>query len=132
VQVLHDYLVLSRRGLERDLRAIGGETDNLAMAELARHVAIRLDAGGRAPASASTHAGPALPLSPREHSILQLLAMGKTNKDIARELSVTPETVKTHMKRMFGKLNVSTRAQAVSKFLQADPPRFPSGAGPLR
>lgn len=58
------------------------------------------------------------PLSPREQTILQCLLEGKSNKTIARDLNVTPETIKTHLKRLFQKLNVSNRSQVVSKYYQ--------------
>jgi DNA-binding NarL/FixJ family response regulator len=54
-------------------------------------------------------------LSPRESAILELISKGLSNKQIARQLSITPETVKTHMKHVFAKLDVERRAQAVSK-----------------
>ena len=44
-----------------------------------------------------------------------LIAQGRSNKEIARTLSIAPETVKTHMKHIFTKLNVERRAQAVSR-----------------
>jgi LuxR family maltose regulon positive regulatory protein len=56
-------------------------------------------------------------LSPRERSVLVLLSEGRSNKDIARELSIAPETVKSHVKNIFGKLGVERRAQAVSRAL---------------
>jgi len=56
-------------------------------------------------------------LSPRERSVLALLSEGQSNKDIARALSIAPETVKTHVKNIFGKLGVERRAQAVSRAL---------------
>ena len=42
-----------------------------------------------------------------------LMGHGLTNKMIARQLSIAPETVKSHAKRIFLKLTVQTRAQAV-------------------
>jgi LuxR family maltose regulon positive regulatory protein len=54
-------------------------------------------------------------LSPRESDILGLIAEGLSNKEIARDLAIAPETVKSHMKHIFIKLNVVTRAQAVSR-----------------
>jgi len=54
-------------------------------------------------------------LSPRESDILRLIAEGLTNKEIARDLAIAPETVKSHMKHIFIKLNVERRAQAVSR-----------------
>jgi LuxR family maltose regulon positive regulatory protein len=55
------------------------------------------------------------PLSPRENDILRLIAEGLSNKEIARDLTITPETVKSHIKRIFIKLKVERRAQAVSR-----------------
>jgi DNA-binding CsgD family transcriptional regulator len=52
-------------------------------------------------------------LSPRERSILELIGHGLSNKAIARELGISPETVKSHIKNMFTKLGVERRAQAI-------------------
>jgi LuxR family maltose regulon positive regulatory protein len=54
-------------------------------------------------------------LSARESDILKLIAEGLSNKEIARNLAITPETVKSHVKHIFIKLNVEKRAQAVSR-----------------
>jgi LuxR family maltose regulon positive regulatory protein len=54
-------------------------------------------------------------LSPRETDILQLIAQGLSNKEIARSLDIGPETVKSHLKSVFTKLGVERRAQAVSR-----------------
>jgi ATP/maltotriose-dependent transcriptional regulator MalT len=53
-------------------------------------------------------------LSPREHSILRLMSCGLSNKRVAQELQIAPETVKSHVKGIFIKLAVQTRAHAVS------------------
>jgi len=53
-------------------------------------------------------------LSPREHSILRSMSYGLSNKRIAQELQIAPETVKSHAKGIFIKLAVQTRAHAVS------------------
>jgi DNA-binding NarL/FixJ family response regulator len=55
------------------------------------------------------------PLSTREGNILKLIAEGLSNKEIARNLAIAPETVKSHVKHIFIKLNVEKRAQAVSR-----------------
>jgi LuxR family transcriptional regulator, maltose regulon positive regulatory protein len=55
------------------------------------------------------------PLSVRESDIVKLIAEGLSNKEIARTLAITPETVKSHVKHIFIKLNVEKRAQAVSR-----------------
>jgi LuxR family maltose regulon positive regulatory protein len=54
-------------------------------------------------------------LSPRETDILTLIAEGLSNKEIARNLDIGPETVKSHLKSVFTKLGVEKRAQAVSR-----------------
>jgi DNA-binding NarL/FixJ family response regulator len=52
-------------------------------------------------------------LTPRELEVLRLLARGISNADIARELVLGDATVKTHVARIFAKLNLHDRAQAV-------------------
>jgi DNA-binding NarL/FixJ family response regulator len=52
-------------------------------------------------------------LTDREREVLVLIARGLSNRDIARWLTVSIETVKTHVKRIFMKLGVRDRAQAV-------------------
>jgi ATP/maltotriose-dependent transcriptional regulator MalT len=52
-------------------------------------------------------------LSARERTIVLLMGHGLSNKGIARQLSIAPETVKSHAKHIFWKLTVQTRAQAV-------------------
>ncbi len=54
-------------------------------------------------------------LSGRERNVLELIGHGQSNKEIARDLGVTPETVKSHVKNIFAKLGVQRRAQAVSR-----------------
>jgi LuxR family maltose regulon positive regulatory protein len=56
----------------------------------------------------------AVSLSPREHSVLRSMSCGLSNKRIAQELQIAPETVKSHVKGIFIKLAVQTRAHAVS------------------
>jgi DNA-binding NarL/FixJ family response regulator len=50
----------------------------------------------------------------REVQVLERLSEGKSNKEIAQELAISEETVKTHLKRLYEKLGVSDRAQAVA------------------
>ena len=54
-------------------------------------------------------------LSAREREVLTMISEGLSNKHIARTLAISPETVKTHVKRIFLKLAVSTRAEAVCR-----------------
>ncbi len=57
-------------------------------------------------------------LSDREIEVLQLMAKGVSNKDIADQLSITQSTVKTHITSIFQKLNVTTRTEAVTTALK--------------
>jgi DNA-binding CsgD family transcriptional regulator/ArsR family metal-binding transcriptional regulator len=52
------------------------------------------------------------PLSQREIQVLQMLACGTTNLEIAQSLNISPHTVKSHINHIFNKLAVNTRAQA--------------------
>lgn len=54
-------------------------------------------------------------LTPKELQVLQLLARGYTNKEIAISIEVSDQTVKWHLKQVFGKLDVGSRKQAVSR-----------------
>ena len=53
------------------------------------------------------------PLTPRETEILQALALGLTNKEIARQFSISEHTVKYHIDSVFSKLGVNNRTEAV-------------------
>ncbi len=57
---------------------------------------------------------PIQPLSPRESEILNLLADGLANKEIAWRLKISEHTVKFHLTSIFNKLDASTRAEAVA------------------
>ena len=55
------------------------------------------------------------PLSPREIEILQLVATGASNKEIADKLIISEGTVKNHLSNILGKMGVKDRMQAVLK-----------------
>jgi len=57
-------------------------------------------------------------LTAREREVLELLATGATNQTVARELVVSTDTVKTHVSNILRKLDASTRADAVSRYLR--------------
>lgn len=57
----------------------------------------------------------ALGVTDREVAVLDLLAAGQSNKEIARSLGVSPNTVKSHILHLFEKLEVERRTQAIAK-----------------
>ncbi len=72
--------------------------------------------------------GPAAELSPREQEVLDLLARGYLYKEIADRLNISVPSVNTYVRRMYEKLHVRSRAQAVAKYAHlAEPERRLSG-----
>jgi DNA-binding NarL/FixJ family response regulator len=76
-----------------------------------------------APASPHTDPGPSLgarfpELTPREVDVLERIADGRTNPQIAAELFLTVPTVKSYVNQVFAKLGVRTRAEAVARVLR--------------
>lgn len=76
------------------------------------------------PVAAARRSAPIGTLSEREAEVLQLISQAMSNKMVARTLSVSPETVKFHLKNIYIKLGVSGRDEAVAllRDLQADAP----------
>jgi DNA-binding CsgD family transcriptional regulator len=68
-----------------------------------------------APFVANTRAREALGISGRELEVLELLAAGRSNKEIARRLDVSPNTVKTHVARLLAKLEARRRTEAIQR-----------------
>lgn len=56
-------------------------------------------------------------LSPREREVAQMVCAGLTNRAIASVLDISPWTVGTHLRRIFVKLDVTSRAAMVARFL---------------
>ncbi len=72
----------------------------------------------QAPVTASEAEG----LSPREQEVLDLLARGYLYKEIAERLNISVPTVNTYVRRMYEKLHVRSRAQAVAKYAHLSSP----------
>jgi DNA-binding CsgD family transcriptional regulator len=67
------------------------------------------------PFARNTAAQASLGLTGQEMKVLERLAAGQSNKEIARSLGLSPNTVKTHLANLFAKLEVARRTQAVGK-----------------
>ena len=76
------------------------------------------DAARSRPPVAATRRLPE-PLSPREMEVLEQLAAGHSNVEIAKALFVAPGTVKAHLHHIFGKLQATSRLQAVTHAREA-------------
>jgi two component transcriptional regulator, LuxR family len=72
----------------------------------------------RLAATAPDDESPVEPLTAREQQVLRLLMQGKTNREIARELIISPGTVKVHVEHIIAKLGVSDRTQAAVRALE--------------
>ncbi|WP_022889270.1 response regulator [Agromyces italicus] len=83
---------------------------------LAPSIAAKLVARLRAGAVETAEAAPSL--SPRELEVLRLVAAGRSNPEIARELFIGEATVKTHLLHAFEKLEVSDRTRAVTRAME--------------
>ena len=105
--VLHLEGLRARRFGEDDLRFLG---DELLDARANERVVV-----DRLHFVADDLAMESLGISGREREVLELLAAGRSNKEIARELNVSPNTVKTHVSKLFEKLAVRRRTEAISR-----------------
>jgi len=70
----------------------------------------------------------AVELSPREREVLELLARGYLYKEIAESLQISGPTVNTYIRRIYEKLHVRSRSQAVAKFTHVPGPADAGGA----
>lgn len=96
----------SKEELLRAIRAVK-QGAGFLQAEVTKPLLKRLVVDARLEAERSN-------LTLREIQILEFLSEGKSNKEIAGFLSISDETVKTHLKRLYEKLGASDRAQAVA------------------
>jgi ATP/maltotriose-dependent transcriptional regulator MalT len=67
------------------------------------------------PFEPNTRVRETLGVSDREFEVLTLLAQGRSNKEIAKQLDVSPNTVKTHVASLFEKLPAKRRTEAISR-----------------
>jgi DNA-binding NarL/FixJ family response regulator len=81
--------------------------DSNITAVVMRQFAVRSEIGG----SESGKSGERSPLSPREREVVQLIALGYKNKDIAEKMFISEQTAKNHLHNIFDKLGVSGRLE---------------------
>ncbi|CAL8479911.1 LuxR C-terminal-related transcriptional regulator [Caballeronia sp. S22] len=115
---LHQSLLDQGEQIGPLLQALRDDTRNSAQTRDVLSYIDRLLDGWRAqyqPDGTSRREAGREPLSARERNIVELIAQGLSNKEIARDLGVTPETIKSHVKNIFVKLAVDKRAHAVAR-----------------
>jgi DNA-binding NarL/FixJ family response regulator len=84
-------------------------------APMSSHIARRVVTTFR---NASGAGGKDLPLTAREEEILRLLAKGYRSKEIGEKLEISPGTVNTHIRHIYEKLHVRSRAEAVARLMK--------------
>lgn len=99
----------------RAIRAVGSGNSYLDPAVTERVLTTYRTAASPPPSSPSARGVPSAlaNLTPRERDVLELLAKGRSNTEIADELFISSPTVKTHIGRIFAKLGVRDRAAAI-------------------
>jgi DNA-binding CsgD family transcriptional regulator/signal transduction histidine kinase len=100
---------LAMHGLADRARALEGELEIDSVPGWGTHVQARLPLG---PALAAPPAGPLAALNPREREVLEHLARGRRNRQIAEELSISENTVKFHVANVLSKLGAGSRGEA--------------------
>lgn len=117
---MHDQPAYVRRAME--LGAAGYVLKSAGRHELLTALRVVAEDGTYLPselmepliAGVTGRAGPTGKLSPRERQVLQLVADGYENKQVAAELELSEATVKTYLRGVFERLDVSSRAEAVA------------------
>jgi two-component system, NarL family, response regulator DegU len=108
-------------------RVLSGESplDPELAADLLRRLAEEAQEPAETRSPEADHPELLQPLTPRELEVLALLALGRTNREIAREFGVSRGTVKRHVENLIAKLGVSDRTQAVVRALELGIISFP-------
>ena len=105
----------------------GGESEQILLdldVDGARYLLVRLPLAER----------PLVQLSPREKEIVRMIAQGHPNKVIAQVLGISTYTVCTHLRRVFAKVGVGSRAAMIARLFEkrnAMPEKVQSVAGPI-
>jgi two-component system response regulator DevR len=108
--------LLKEIGAEHLIHAIRTVASGLSV--LGPGVVHTLMRGLRSNRDGGGHHAQAKPLSIQEQRVLALVADGKTNKEIAAVMGLSPKTVKNYLSTVFDKLQVTRRAKAVTRIIQ--------------
>ncbi|MFC7645898.1 response regulator [Streptosporangium lutulentum] len=104
------YKDVDPAALVQSIRAVHG--GQVLLAPEAAEAMLSEPPGLPGPGTAAPAAGRVTPLTDREREVLTLIAAGRSNREIARELTVAEKTVKTHVSNVLMKLGVQDRTQA--------------------
>jgi LuxR family transcriptional regulator, positive regulator of biofilm formation len=97
---VNDRLDLLLRGMESVVRAD---------VWMPRQLLLQCALGAAKDSEQTPDESPTIELTPRERQVLLLVYMGKTNEEIAKQLGITDSTVKTHLYKLYRKINVPNR-----------------------
>jgi DNA-binding CsgD family transcriptional regulator len=128
VGLLIERATLSER-LDQERRVLNAMLEQ-AVAGLNALCEAGIELGDETPPAARAWGGPAITAAPRrdalltdrERDVLDLVATGATNQEVAAGLSLSAETVKTHVAHVLRKLRASTRAEAVARYRSTSAP----------
>jgi DNA-binding NarL/FixJ family response regulator len=110
------YLLKSEPGIAMVEAVVEAAAGGSPMSRAIARKLVRHFAGGAAAQSPAPKAVDGL--TPRETEVLQRLAQGARYKEIADQLTISIETVKNHLRKIYEKLHVSSRTEATAKFLR--------------
>jgi DNA-binding NarL/FixJ family response regulator len=96
------------RAADKVAKNLGAKPLGEAIAQLARRGRISLSENGADPRDTVDL------FTPREQSVLRLVALGQTNRQVGEELYISEKTVSVHLSRIMAKLGASRRAEAVA------------------
>jgi DNA-binding NarL/FixJ family response regulator len=103
-------------GSEAAARALADETDAGRLASVATDAVLAAAGHARTAPTVARPAG----LTEREVDVLRLIARGRSNKQVARELGISAKTVGTHVEHVYAKAGVTTRAGATLFAMEHD------------
>ncbi|HEY8582924.1 MAG TPA: LuxR C-terminal-related transcriptional regulator, partial [Capillimicrobium sp.] len=102
------------RAAERELGAMGAEGLRAEAARELRGLGVRVQRATSRRGDGEGEDGALAGLSARELEVAELIAEGRTNREIADALIVTPKTVETHVRNIFGKLGAGSRVDVAA------------------